>query len=85
MATNTNGITTFWDFISWYLDNVNPDQPGNEDRIAVMLAMMFTILGKEIPRKGLLETKPLVCKNLKNFFKDEILRLKLLSLSKFPR
>lgn len=48
MATNTNGITTFWDFASWYIDN-NLDYPGNETQIAYALALIFTKLGKEFP------------------------------------
>lgn len=49
MATNTNGITTFWDFASWYLDNNNPTLPGNEDWIAYALAAIFIKLGKDFP------------------------------------
>lgn len=48
MATNTNGITTFWDFASWYLDNGRPDWAG-EEAIAYALAAIFTKLGKEFP------------------------------------
>lgn len=49
MATNTNGITTFWDFASWYVDNNNPTLPGNEDWIAYALAAIFIKLGKDFP------------------------------------
>lgn len=49
MATNTNGITTFWDFASWYTDNASPTNSGNEGWIAFVLALMFTALGKEVP------------------------------------
>lgn len=49
MATNTNGITTFWDFASWYVDNVNPANSGDEGWIAYTLAAIFTVVGKEFP------------------------------------
>lgn len=49
MATNTNGITTFWDFASWYGDNANIVNSGNENQIATVLYGIFTVLGKEVP------------------------------------
>ena len=49
MATNTNGITTFWDFASWHVDNASPANSGNEDWIAYMLSWIFATLGKDIP------------------------------------
>lgn len=49
MATNTNGITTFWDFASWYGDNANLVNSGNENQIATVLYGIFTVLGKEVP------------------------------------
>lgn len=48
MATNTNGITTFWDFAFWYIDN-NLGHAGNETQIAYVLTAIFLILGKEFP------------------------------------
>lgn len=48
MATNTNGITTFWDFASWYIDN-NLGYPGSETQIAYALIVIFTKLGREFP------------------------------------
>lgn len=48
MATNTNGITTFWDFASWYIDN-NLGHAGNETQIAYALILIFSKLGKEFP------------------------------------
>lgn len=49
MATNTNGITTFWDFASWHVDNASPANSGNEDWIAYMLSWIFVTLGKDFP------------------------------------
>lgn len=49
MATNTNGITTFWDTASWGIDVTNPTQSGNEIAIAYVLASIFLKLGKEFP------------------------------------
>lgn len=49
MATNTNGITTFWDFASWWVDITAPSSSGNEESIAYALAIIFTKLGKDFP------------------------------------
>lgn len=70
MATNINGITTFWDFASWYIDNYNSDYSGNEGQIAYVLAMMFITLGKEFPESSTVDDMKLLGQECP--IKDEI-------------
>lgn len=70
MATNTNGITTFWDFASCYIDNVNPAYSGNEGQIAYVLATMFTTLGREVPEGATVDDMKLLGQECP--IKDEI-------------
>lgn len=70
MATNTNGITTFWDFASWYVDNTAPSGSGNEGTIAYALAIMFTKLGKDFPEDVIIDDMKLLGQECPT--KDEI-------------
>lgn len=49
MATNTNGIATFWDLASWYTDNSQPGESGDEEVILSALQGIFGSLGRELP------------------------------------
>lgn len=49
MATNTNGIATFWDLASWYTDNAQPGESGDEEVILSSLWGIFGSLGRELP------------------------------------
>lgn len=49
MATNTNGITTFWDLASWWTGNSQPGASGDEEVILSSLWGIFGSLGRELP------------------------------------
>lgn len=52
MATNTNGITNFWDFAIWYINNTYPENPEyseNEAQVAYVLMAIFSVLKKDLP------------------------------------
>lgn len=70
MATNTNGITTFWDFASWYIDKNIPASSGNEGQIAYILATMFITLDREVPEGATVDDMKLLGQECPT--KDEI-------------
>lgn len=49
MATNTNGIATFWDLASWWTNNSQPGESGDEEVILSALQGIFGSLGRELP------------------------------------
>ena len=49
MATNTNGIATFWDLASWWTDNSQSGESGDEEVILSALQGIFGSLGRELP------------------------------------